>query len=134
MGKENILAYLWQFGLFFLCSSNCPKQVLNIRFIDSCVQWSLVLYLWGRELKKLYFLLFSVCQKNKLLIWKQGCNVCLKRITTYILDDFSDLNFMLHNKSYIKLWQPIKNDPWGIFISLTKVPNSADEKWHNCRK
>ena len=35
---------------------------------------------------------------------------------------------MLHIKSYVKLWQPIKNDPSGIFISLTKVSNSADKK------
>ena len=41
---------------------------------------------------------------------------------------------MLHIKSYVKLWQPIKNDPSGIFISLTKVSNSADKKRHDFRK
>ena len=41
---------------------------------------------------------------------------------------------MLHIEFDVKLWQPIKNDPEDIFISLTKVPNSAVEKRHNFRK
>jgi hypothetical protein len=32
------------------------------------------------------------------------------------------LNILLHIKSYEELWSPIKNDPKGIFISLTKAP------------
>ena len=39
-------AYLWQFGFFFSAvptAQNSPE--LNICFIDSCIQWSQVLYL-----------------------------------------------------------------------------------------
>jgi hypothetical protein len=44
------VAYLWQFAFFFSAAptaQNSPE--LNIRFIDSCIQWSVVLYLGIRS-------------------------------------------------------------------------------------
>ena len=62
------VAYLWQFGFFFsaaLTAQNSPKLI--IRLIDSCIQWSVVLYLGFQCFQ------YNICwlvESQMMLYWK----------------------------------------------------------------